>query len=96
MLLKRHEGGTDTEIAQKLTLDKKSSPATPAGTQTQDLSITSLVLLPQSYPHSPIMIPYSINDDTVFIIYNHYCQVMIVNVVQIYTKNINKSNGHIL
>ena len=44
-------GGTDTEYKAAHKVDSgENSPATPAGIQTRNLSITSLALLPTSYP----------------------------------------------
>ena len=45
MLLWYHGGGMDTKMsAQKVDPGKENFPTAPAGAQTQDLSITSLML----------------------------------------------------
>ena len=49
-------GATDTKLEsakkvnRKLTLEKKNSPAAPAGTRTRNLSITSSALYRQAFP----------------------------------------------
>ena len=45
--------GYRNKLAQKAYPGEENFPATPAGSQNQDLSITSLLLLPLSYPCSP-------------------------------------------
>ena len=50
-----HGGGTDTEkepAHKKVNPGKENSPTAPAEIRTRNLSITSLVLLPTSYPGS--------------------------------------------
>ena len=44
--------GYQNESAQKVDPREENSPATPAGIQTHNLLITSLALLPLSYPTS--------------------------------------------
>ena len=62
---------TELESAHKVKSGEENSPAAPAGIRTRNLSITSSVLLPTSYPGSFSLPPNPIENNLKQNIFNH-------------------------